>query len=218
MVIIRNKKRMTFLHKPNQKLIEASKIISEKKSYLSVTGLTGKESAEGLLEWRKRVGDEVADRMMREGAERGTTIHKFCEMYLQNEPILIPENKISEYYTFKAMKPELNNLNNIWGLEIPMWSDEYRLKGRCDCIAEYKTDLAMIDFKTSKKPKKREWLGGYFVQATAYVQMVKEQTGIDIKNIILMFGITNYNQCIIVQDKPENHIKELNRMNNEFNK
>ena len=218
MVIIRNKKRMTFLHKPNQKLIEASKIISEKKSYLSVTGLTGKESAEGLLDWRKRVGDEVADRMMREGAERGTTIHKFCEIYLQNEPILIPENKISEYYTFKAMKPELNNLNNIWGLEIPMWSDEYRLKGRCDCIAEYKTDLAMIDFKTSKKPKKREWLGGYFVQATAYVQMVKEQTGIDIKNIILMFGITNYNQCIIVQDKPENHIKELNRMNNEFNK
>ena len=211
-------RNMTFLHKPNQKLIEASKIISEKKSYLSVTGLTGKESAEGLLDWRKRVGDEVADRMMREGAERGTTIHKFCEIYLQNEPILIPENKISEYYTFKAMKPELNNLNNIWGLEIPMWSDEYRLKGRCDCIAEYKTDLAMIDFKTSKKPKKREWLGGYFVQATAYVQMVKEQTGIDIKNIILMFGITNYNQCIIVQDKPENHIKELNRMNNEFNK
>ena len=155
---------------------------------------------------------------MREGAERGTTIHKFCETYLQNEPILIPENKISEYYTFKAMKPELNNLNNIWGLEIPMWSDEYRLKGRCDCIAEYKTDLAMIDFKTSKKPKKREWLGGYFVQATAYVQMVKEQTGIDIKNIILMFGITNYNQCIVIQDKPENHIKELNRMNNEFNK
>ena len=112
---------MTFLHKPNQKLIEASKIISEKKSYLSVTGLTGKESAEGLLDWRKRVGDEVADRMMREGAERGTTIHKFCEMYLQNEPILIPENKISEYYTFKAMKPELNNLNNICGIEIPMW-------------------------------------------------------------------------------------------------
>lgn len=211
-------RNMTFLHKPNQKLIEASKIISEKKSYLSVTGLTGKESEEGLLDWRKRVGDEVADRMMREGAERGTTIHKFCEMYLQNEPILIPENKISEYYTFKAMKPELNNLNNIWGLEIPMWSDEYRLKGRCDCIAEYKTDLAMIDFKTSKKPKKREWLGGYFVQATAYVQMVKEQTGIDIKNIILMFGITNYNQCTIIQDKPENHIKELNRMNNEFNK
>ena len=209
---------MTFLHKPNQKLIEASKIISEKKSYLSVTGLTGKESEEGILEWRKRVGDEVADKMMREGAERGTTIHKFCETYLQNEPILIPENKISEYYTFKAMKPELNNLNNIWGLEIPMWSDEYRLKGRCDCIAEYKTDLAMIDFKTSKKPKKREWLGGYFVQATAYVQMVKEQTGIDIKNIILMFGITNYNQCTIIQDKPENHIKELNRMNNEFNK
>jgi len=211
-------RNMTFLHKPNQKLIEASKIISEKKSYLSVTGLTGKESEEGLLDWRKRVGDEVADRMMREGAERGTTIHKFCEMYLQNEPILIPENKISEYYTFKAMKPELNNLNNIWGLEIPMWSDEYRLKGRCDCIAEYKSDLAMIDFKTSKKPKKREWLGGYFVQATAYVQMVKEQTGIDIKNIILMFGITNYNQCTIIQDKPENHIKELNRMNNEFNK
>ena len=209
---------MTFLHKPNQKLIEASKIISEKKSYLSVTGLTGKESEEGILDWRKRVGDEVADKIMKESAERGTTIHKFCETYLQNEPILIPENKISEYYTFKAMKPELNNLNNIWGLEVPMYSDEYRLKGRCDCIAEYKTDLAMIDFKTSKKPKKREWLGGYFVQATAYVQMVKEHTGIDIKHIILMFGITNYNQCIVIKDKPENHLKELNRMNNEFNK
>ena len=209
---------MKFIHQPNQKLIEVSKVISEKKSYLSVTGLTGKESEQGILDWRKRVGDEVADKIMKEASERGTTIHKFCEHYLGNEEILIPENKISNYYTFKAMKPELNNINKIWGLEIPLWSEEYKLKGRCDCIGYYKGTLSMIDFKTSKKQKKREWLGGYFVQATAYAEMVREHTGIKIPNLVLLFGISDYNVVKVFEDKTENHIKELNRMNNEFNK
>ena len=137
---------------------------------------------------------------------------------MNNEKILIPEKRIEEYYTFKAMKTELNNLNNIWGLEIPLWSDEYRLKGRCDCIAEFNGELAMIDFKTSKKPKKREWITSYFVQATAYIEMVKEHTGIQIDNIVLIFGITNYNQVKVETADPKNYLKELNRINNEFNK
>ena len=85
---------MKFIHKPNNQLIEVSKQISDKKSYMSVTKLTGKESEQDILDWRKRVGDEVADKIMQESADRGTTIHKFCEHYLGNEEILIPENKI----------------------------------------------------------------------------------------------------------------------------
>lgn len=206
-----------FIHNPNQKLIEASKLNSEKK-YMSVTTLTGKLSEDAILDWRRKVGDEEADRVMKESSQRGIAIHSFCEDYMNNEPILIPEKRIEEYYTFKAMKTELNNLNNIWGLEIPLWSDEYRLKGRCDCIAEFNGELAMIDFKTSKKPKKREWITSYFVQATAYIEMVKEHTGIQIDNIVLIFGITNYNQVKVETADPKNYLKELNRINNEFNK
>lgn len=209
---------MKFIHKPNNQLIEVSKQISDKKSYMSVTKLTGKESEQDILDWRKRVGDEVADKIMQESADRGTTIHKFCEHYLGNEEILIPENKIADYFTFKSMKPELNNINNIIGLEVPLWSDEYRLKGRCDCIAEYKGHLTLIDFKTSKKHKKRDWVESYFIQATAYAQMVNEHTDLKINNIALIFGISNFNVCNVFESKTQNHIKELNRINNEYNK
>ena len=116
------------------------------------------------------------------------------------------------------MKPELNNINNIVGLEVPLWSDEYRLKGRCDCIAEYKGHLTLIDFKTSKKHKKRDWVESYFIQATAYAQMVNEHTDLKINNVALIFGISNFNVCNVFESKTQNHIKELNRINNEYNK
>jgi genome maintenance exonuclease 1 len=184
---------------------------------MSVTKLTGKLSEDAINQWKANVGIEVADKVMKEASERGTCIHKFCEDYLTNEQILIPENSIDNYYTFKAMKPELNMIDNVMGLEIPLWSDEYRLKGRADCIAEYKGTLSMIDFKTSKKPKKKEWVDPYFIQATAYIEMVKEHTGIQIEQIVLLFGITNFNQCKVMLEKPKNYLKELNRINNEFN-
>jgi|TARA_Y100000015_G_scaffold40009_1_gene44439 genome maintenance exonuclease 1 len=207
---------MKFIHQPNDKLIDIAKVNSEKK-YMSVTKLTGKLSEDAINQWKANVGIEVAEKVMKESSERGTCIHKFCEDYLTNEEILIPEKLIDNYYTFKAMKPELNNINNIIGLEVPLWSDEYKLKGRADCIGEYKGVLSMIDFKTSKKPKKKEWVEPYFIQATAYTEMVKEHTGIDIEQIVLLFGITNYNQCKIMLETPKNYIKELNRINNEFN-
>ena len=191
---------MKFIHQPNEKLIEIAKINSEKK-YLSVTKLTGKLSEDAINQWKAKVGIEVAEKVMKESSERGTCIHKFCEDYL----------------TFKAMKPELNNINNIVGIEVPLWSDEYKLKGRADCIGEYNGVLSMIDFKTSKKPKKKEWVEPYFIQATAYIEMVKEHTGIEIDQIVLLSGITNFNQCKVMLETPKNYLKELNRINNEFN-
>jgi genome maintenance exonuclease 1 len=115
------------------------------------------------------------------------------------------------------MKPELNKINNIWGLEIPLWSDEYKLKGRPDCIAEYNGVLSMIDFKTSKKVKKKEWIKPYFLQATAYIEMVKEHTNHQIEQIVLIFGITNYNITKVEISKPEHYLLELNRLNTQFN-
>ena len=103
---------MKFIHQPNDKLIEIAKVNSEKK-YMSVTKLTGKLSEDAINQWKANVGIEVADKVMKEASERGTCIHKFCEDYLTNEQILIPENSIDNYYTFKAMKPELNNINNV---------------------------------------------------------------------------------------------------------
>ena len=207
---------MKFCHKPNQQLIEVSKIYSEKK-YLSVTKLTGKESEQAIIDWRKRVGDEVADKIMKQSSKRGTNIHNFIENYLSNEEIMVPESAIENYYTFKSMKPELNKIDNIVGLEVPVYSDEYRLRGRFDCLAEYNGELSMIDFKTSKKVKKKAWITPYFIQATAYTEMIKEHTDLNIKNIVLIFGITDYNLCKVEIEKPQNFIKELNRINNEYN-
>ena len=205
-----------FTHIENEKLIIAQEEYKQ-KDYLSVTKLTGKLSEDGIAEWRRKVGDEVADRIMKNASERGLNIHNLIEDYLNNKEIMIPENAIDHYYTFKAMKPELNKINNIQGLELKMFSDEYKLKGRCDCFAEYDGKLSMIDFKTSKKIKKKSWLDAYFIQATAYCEMVREHTNLEIDNIVLIFGITDYNTCKIESEKPQNFLKELIRINNEYN-
>ena len=80
----------------------------------------------------------------------------------------------------------LGNINNIVGTEIPLYSDVLRIAGTPDCIAEYNGELSVIDFKTSRKPKKEEWIDDYFMQTFAYKLMFEEMTGIAIKQVVIL--------------------------------
>ena len=154
------------------------------KKLVSITSVISHYNRQIFAEWRKRVGNEEANRVTKQSTSRGTDTHTLIEHYLKNEEL--PTVQPLSDMLFKIAKPDLNNINNIHGLEKPLYSEYLGIAGTVDCIAEYNNELAIIDFKTSKKPKKREWIEGYFVQCAAYACMLYEMKGIIVKKFVII--------------------------------
>jgi len=140
-----------------------------------------------LDDWRERVGNEIADKIMNESKTHGTITHQLCEDYLNNRPSERDLPNIAKIH-FENLKPFLHKMDNIHGTELPLFSDEFRIAGTCDCIAEYDGILSIIDFKTSRDKLMEYYdkVQKYFVQATAYSLMWKERTGIEIDRIVII--------------------------------
>ena len=149
--------------------------------FVSITSVTSHFNKEIFVKWRKRVGNEEADRITKASTSRGTDMHTLVENYLYNHEVLPLVQPLSEFL-FKIAKPSLNKINNIHCLEGALYSKQLGVAGTTDCIAEFDDELAVIDFKTYKKPKPREWIENYFVQAMFYGMAYYEMTGTPIKN------------------------------------
>lgn len=164
-------------------------VTPEGNKYPSVTTVIGAKSKSSIVQWRKRVGEAEANRISSRAALRGTNLHLMNEDYLNN--IFDEEkykDKVLPLFMFKHLKPFLNKINNIHVLEGALYSDRLQLAGRVDCIAEYENELAIIDFKTSTEPKKREWIENYIAQECAYAMMYYERTGIKVKKLVTLIA------------------------------
>jgi len=166
--------------------------------YPSITTVTSFKKASFFKEWRQRVGAEVADRKTARATGRGTAFHSIVEHYLKNEHISPDTFSPLPFTLFQVAKPILNRINNIHLLEGALYSNYLRVAGRVDCIAEFDGELAVIDFKTSDKDKKEEWIENYFVQATAYAVMFYELTGIQPKKIVIIIA-TEEGHCQVIE-------------------
>ena len=173
--------------------------------YPSVTTVTGQLNKQHIDAWRKRVGDAVADRISKQAADRGTRIHSYCESFLLGESL---EVDMFDHDFWKTMKPVVDKIDNIHALEAMLYSDQLRMAGTVDCIGEYDGLLSVIDFKTSKKPKHREDIEHYFIQATAYSVMFEELFGIAIKDITIIIGVDDAEPQVF-QAQRKNYIKKL---------
>jgi genome maintenance exonuclease 1 len=182
---------------------------------VSITSVTSHRNRQFFAEWRKKVGDEEADRITKKATGRGTDMHTLCELHLKNCDLsddVLPISKI----LFSIAKPYLNNINNIHALENSLYSKVLGVAGTVDCIAEYNGELAVIDFKTSKKPKPREWIEHYFVQAVAYACMLYELTGIIVKKLVIIMACEN-GECIVYEEYDKaKYIKLLGEYIREF--
>jgi ATP-dependent exoDNAse (exonuclease V) beta subunit len=160
------------------------------------------------MEWRKRVGEQEANRISRQASGRGTNVHTLCERYLNNESLgdIMPDAK----EMFFSIKPYLNKINNIHYQEVALWSNQLGLAGRVDCIAEYDGVLSVIDFKTSKRIKNAEDIQDYFWQTTAYAIMYEELVGIPINDLIIIMAVDN-EKPLIFKEKTEDHIEGLSK-------
>lgn len=168
------------------------------EKYPSVTTVTSVRSVEKIMEWRKRVGEDEANRVSTRASRRGTSLHAIIESYLKNEKC--DDEEVLSTFLFKICKSVVNRINNIHALEAPLYSHYLRLAGRVDCIAEYDGILSVIDFKTSSKLKKEAWIENYFVQETAYAAMYYELTGIKIEQIVTIIA-TEEGECQVFVKK-----------------
>ena len=166
---------------------------------VSVTSVTSHWKADFFRKWRTKVGEDEANRITNRATTRGTDMHLLTEHYLKNE--ILPKAKVPiADLLFKISKPELDNINNIIVQEQAMYSLKLGIAGTPDCIADYKGELSIIDFKTSAKPKPREWIEGYFVQASAYACMLYELTGLKAKNLVIIMACEN-GECVVYEER-----------------
>ena len=160
------------------------------KYYPSVTSVTSFKSAAFFKKWRNKIGENEANRITARATQRGTAFHAITEDYIKGQLDLdrYLENNPLSVRMFQSAKSELNRINNIHCLETFLYSHYLGLAGRVDCIAEFDGELAVIDFKTSTKEKKEEYIENYFVQETAYAAMFLERSGIEVKKIVTLIA------------------------------
>ena len=164
---------------------------------VSITSVTSHFNKEIFINWRKKVGNKEADRITKAATSRGTDMHTLTEHYLKNDDL--PTVQPISDFLFKIAKTELNKINNIYALEGPLYSKQLGVAGTVDCIAEYNGELAIIDFKTSKKPKPRNWVEHYFVQCMAYGCMLYEMRDIPIKKLVIIMACEN-GECKVYEE------------------
>jgi hypothetical protein len=183
--------------------------------YPSVTTVLSILNEDVIKAWRQRVGEEEANRISGKAANRGTRVHSIVEKYLNNEDTteFLPHIRQS----LENLKPVLNDVGTIFGLEVPLYSHHLGLAGRCDCIAQYNGVPSIIDFKTSRYIKKKEKISNYFAQGAAYSIMFEERTGIVAPNIVIIMDVDHEKPLVFIEHR-DNWTKLLTETIEEYKK
>lgn len=207
---------MTFIHIPLPNEVPKLKQINENGTryyespkggkYPSVTTVLSAYNKKEILEWRRRVGEETANKISRAASTRGTAFHKVCENYLNNEPVNL--RTPIEVERLNVFKPYLHRINNIYAQEIRMFSDHLRMAGTVDCIAEFDGKLSVIDFKTASKPKEKEHIQNYFMQCTAYSIMFEELFKIPVPRTVVLIAVDEHSPQLFLE-KRDTHVEKL---------
>ena len=168
-------------------------ITPEGEAYPSITTVLSIRGKKGLMEWRNRVGEKVANYVAGKAAARGTAVHYMCEDYLNNKSLDFPsefekhKKNFLPWCLFSQLKEQvLHNITDIYAQEVGLYSDKYKIGGRADCICKYKGVPSVIDFKTSTKERTDDWNENFYIQGAAYAEMFYERTGIEIKQIVIL--------------------------------
>ena len=183
-------------------------VTPEGKKYPSVTAVLGKMTDKsGLEAWRKRVGEEEAARVSARASTRGTKVHTMCENYVLGSDIdtSMPHNMMM----FNQIKKVLDEkVDMVRATECMLFSDHLKLAGSCDLIADYDGRLSIIDYKTSAKLKRKDWIEDYFLQTSLYSYMLWEMTGILVKDIVIIIGVDDSLESQIFVERPQRYLEK----------
>ena len=147
------------------------------------------KSKDGLIQWRNRIGEEEAERIIKQSTDIGTAVHEAIENYLNGKSWDNFEETydqlLAQKISAKFIKDGLKGITDIWGLEVGLLLDNL-YAGTADCVGEFDGTPTLIDFKTAKKIKKREWIEDYFLQGCAYANAHNVMFGTKIEQIVIL--------------------------------
>ena len=185
--------------------------------YPSISTICSFKNRKSIAEWRAKVGAEEANKISKRATTAGTTVHSMIEDYLNNKLDLSKyADKHLAKILFTQAKQMLARINNIHFQEAPLYSHEFAIAGRVDCIAEFDGKLSIIDFKTSSKEKKEEWVEGYFVQETGYAKMYEERSGIKVEQIVTLITCQTGDTQVFIKN-PDDYVPLLKQYIEEYN-
>jgi len=181
----------------------------------SVTTVLSSTSKDHIAQWRNRIGHEEANKITTQAKNRGTAIHTLAERYLLNvenyDADAMPINK----FDFQPIRKLLDaHVDNIVGIEYPLYSYNLKTAGRTDLIAEWQGRPAIIDFKTSRKTKREDWIENYFLQATCYSLMVEELINIHVPELVILIAVDHEEPQIFHRKTADFTAKTLNLFKN----
>jgi genome maintenance exonuclease 1 len=184
-------------------------VTEEGIKYPSVTTALSYLSRKAIYEWRKRVGDDHANRISKKASSAGTRIHAIAEKYVLNDPSWKDASPIS-LSTFNTIRPYLDDhVDEIYGVELQMMSRELKTAGTADLICRYKGKNTVVDFKTSARQKKESDILSYFMQCAAYAIMVKELYNMEIDSIAILMAV--HDDLPVVFEKDAEQYKKIVR-------
>ena len=159
----------------------------------SITTVLSILSRDSIEAWKKKVGVEEANKISHRAATRGTAVHEIIEKYLDNKEDYRDGYTPDIIESFIALKPVLDGkIGRIFAQEAPLYSNHLGVAGRVDCVAEFDGKLSIIDFKTSRKPKRKNYIQNYFMQEAAYSIMWEERTRMPITQLVTIIAVDQH--------------------------
>ena len=159
------------------------------------------EKRESLAAWRERVGEAEATRIVDSAGARGTAMHKILEKYILGEGYLDETTVGKEAHNMatQVINSGLSNITEYYGTECTLYYPGL-YAGQTDLVAIHKGEDAIIDFKQTNKPKKREWIEDYCLQLAAYAMAHNfiYKTKIT-KGVVMMCSKDNYYQEFVIE-------------------
>jgi len=186
------------------------KYVTPEGKFSSITTILGHRDRYKWAAWRKKIGNEEANRITRHATTRGTKVHAMAENYLNNEQINLKEEMPHHVQSFNVIKEVCDkSVGKVYAQEVPLYSIDLKTAGRVDCIGEFDGELSIIDFKTSGRVKAANEISNYFMQECAYAHMFEEGTGIPIKQLVTIMVVDGDPKPIVFKEKYETWIDKL---------
>lgn len=162
-------------------------VVGESRPLPSVTTILSKTSDKtGILEWRQRVGEEEANKIVKQATDIGDRLHKNLEDYILIDKK--PEgNMLTRILTQMIIKQGLSKVDEVWGCEVNLYAKDL-FAGTSDLVGVHQGVPAIMDFKNSRKFKKREWVTDYFLQSVAYAEAHNEMYNTTINKGVVMIA------------------------------
>lgn len=186
--------------------------------YPSITTVLSILSEDGIAAWRKRVGNEEADKISYRASQRGTAVHEIIEKYIDNKEDYYDGYMPNVISDFQSIKPILDSrIGKVYAQEVPLYSDYLGVAGRVDCIAEFDGKLSVIDFKTSRRFKSADKINNYFQQEAFYAIAWEERTGIPITQLVTLIVVDDGSTQVFVEHRDDwaNELQETIEKYNE---